>query len=101
MNTTISRSAMLAAIVASGDVPFRLAFVKATGKEIGQITEKVCYYGAPNPEPRAPGRAAAPPTSRRTHLEANTLPLTEFSTRRNITPFISHILKYNGKQVIH
>ena len=96
---TISRSHMLAAIVASGDVPFRLAFVKATGKEAGQITEKVCYYGAPNPEPRAPGKVESSP--RRTHLEANTLPLTEFGSRRNITPFISHILKYNGKQVIH
>ena len=90
---------MLAAIVSSGDVPFRLAFVKATGKEAGQITEKVCYYGAPNPEPRASGTPA--PSPRRTHLESNTLPLTEFGSRRNTTPFISHILKYNGKQVIH
>lgn len=99
MNTTISRSAMLAAIVASGEIPFRISFVKATGKDAGRITEKVCYYGAPNPNVKVPGTAPVQP--RRSHLESNTIPLTEFGSRKNTTPFISHILKFNGKQVIH
>lgn len=99
---TISCSDMLARIVAGGEIPFRIAFVKATGSGAGQIAEKTCYYGAPNP-----GRigsttiASSDRTPRRSHLEANTIPLTEFGSGRNCTPFISHILAYNGKQVIH
>lgn len=107
---TISRADMLARIVASGEIPFRIAFVKGTGKEAGKITEKVCYYGSPNPEPRgkdaghthpSPGAAPVVRAQRKSHLESNSIPLTEFGTRKNLTPFISHIIKYNGKQVIH
>lgn len=99
---TISKSAMLAAIVESGDRPFRLKFVKATGKSAGEIAEKVCYYGAPNPYPRAQSTEAKPvPRSRKKHLESNTIPLTEFGSSRMVTPLISHIIGFNGKQVIH
>jgi hypothetical protein len=98
---TISRSDMLARIVAGGEIPFRIAFVKATGKEAGRLTEKVCYYGAPNPGRIGPSGVSDDRAPRRSHLEANTIPLTEFGSGRNCTPFISHILTYNGKQVIH
>lgn len=110
---TISKSEMLARIVESGDVPFRIRFVKASGKEAGQIAEKVCYYGAPNPNPqphppafRGTGRPlprmeGGARQQRKSHLESNAIPLTEFSSGRMLTPFISHILFFNGKQVIH
>ena len=61
---TISKAEMLNRIVESGEVPFRIRFVKATGKEAGQIGEKVCYYGAPNPRPKSAHNArpgAIPP----------------------------------------
>lgn len=100
---TISLSEMLAKIVESGEAPFRLRFVKARGKDAGKISEKVCYYGAPNPYPQ--GKQAAPRPAdrkqRKSHLESNTIPLTEFGSSRLVTPFISHIISFNGKQVIH
>jgi hypothetical protein len=101
--TTISKSQMLASIVTSGEVPFRLRFVKATGKDAGQVSEKVCYYGAPNPAPKSETSitTAAQRKPRKSHLESNSLPLTEFGTQKMLTPHISHIISYNGKQVIH
>jgi len=109
---TISKAEMLNRIVESGEVPFRIRFVKATGKEAGQIAEKVCYYGAPNPNPKAKPGAIPPPFGggagggverkpRKSYLESNAIPLTEFASGRMLTPFISHIISYNGKQVIH
>lgn len=113
---TISKAEMLARIVESGETPFRIRFVKATGKDAGQITEKVCYYGAPNPNPKTahntkPGATPLPfgggvgggvdRKPRKSHLESNAIPLTEFATGRMLTPFISHIIAFNGKQVIH
>ncbi len=101
-SNTISKSEMLARIVESGDVPFRLVFVKGTGAEEGQLAEKVCYYGAPNPRDRqAPTGGHSNRKDRATHLESNTIPLTEFGSRRMLTPWISHIIKFNGKKVIH
>ncbi len=99
---TISKSEMLARIVESSDKPFRLQFVKANGKKAGEVSEKVCYYGAPNPNPieKKPG-AATKRAPRKSHLESNTIPLTEFGTGKMQTPFISHIITFNGKQVIH
>jgi len=101
--TTISKAKMLAQIVESGETPFRIRFVKATGKDAGRITEKVCYYGAPNPHPRGDELQTRKPTrsARKTHLASNTIPLTEFGSSRMVTPFISHIISFNGKQVIH
>lgn len=108
---TITKAEMLARIVESGDVPFRIRFVKATGKDAGQIAEKVCYYGAPNPNPKRASTSPLPfgggagggvdRKPRKSHLESNAIPLTEFATGRMQTPFISHIIYFNGKQVIH
>lgn len=99
---TISKSEMLARIAESGERPFRIVFVKGTGKEEGQLAEKVCYYGAPNPKDRqAPTKGELKRKERATHLESNALPLTEFGTRNMLTPWISHIIKFNGKKVIH
>lgn len=99
---TISKAEMLAKIVESGEVPFRLKYVKATGKNAGKIDFRNCYYGAPNPHPK--GNKPVQPVqrkSRKSHLESNAIPLTEFGTGRMLTPFISHIIEFNGKQVIH
>lgn len=102
MQKTISKSEMLALIAASGEVPFRIVFVKGTGREEGQLSEKVCYYGAPNPKDRqAHTQGELRRKERVTHLESNSIPLTEFGSRRMLTPFISHIVLFNGKKVIH
>lgn len=98
---TISKSEMLSRIVESGDTPFRIRFVKATGKDAGSISEKVCYYGAPTPYPKGKPAPATERKPRKSHLDSNALPLTDFSTGKMLTPFISHIVAYNGKQVIH
>ena len=101
-SNTISKSEMLAQIVASGEVPFRIVFVKGTGADEGQLTSKTCYYGAPNPRDRqAATGGASSRKDRATHLESNTIPLTEFGTRLMQTPWISHIISFNGKKVIH
>lgn len=98
--STISKSEMLAAIVESGENPFRIRFVRSSGKNAGSIAYKVCYYGAPKPKERNPGHFAKK-GNRKTHLESNTIPLTEFGTQRMITPLISHIIYFNERQVIH
>lgn len=99
---TISKSQMLAEVVESGERPFRIHFVRATGKQAGQIREAVCYYGAPNPKDRqAPTMGEQRRKARTSHLESNTLPLTEFGSRQLLTPFISHIITFNGRKVIH
>lgn len=99
---TISKPEMLAAITESGENPFRIRFVKATGKEAGAIREAVCYYGAPNPKDRqAPTKGQQKRKVRTSHLENNAIPLTEFGSRKLLTPFISHIIYFNQKKVIH
>lgn len=98
---TISKSEMLSIIVESGEKPFRIQFVKATGKDVGRISEKICYYGAPNPRGDRKPVTSTDRTPRKSHLESNALPMTEFGTGRMVTPFISHIINFNGKQVIH
>lgn len=100
---TISKSEMLAQIVESGERPFKIVFVKATGKDAGKLTEKTCYYGAPNPTDRTAAKVTPinARQKRKRFLDSNSIPMTEFSTRKLLTPFISHIVKFNGKQVIH
>ncbi len=99
---TISKAEMLSKIVESGEIPFRIKYVKATGKNAGKIDFRNAYYGAPNPHPVAnkPPKPVERKT-RKSHLESNSIPLTEFGTGRMLTPFISHIIEFNGKQVIH
>lgn len=93
---------MLSQIVESGNRPFRLHFVRGTGKNIGQIREALCYYGAPNPkDPQAPTDGEKRRKARVEFIHSNQIPLTEFGTRQLLTPFISHILTFNGKKVIY
>jgi hypothetical protein len=102
MAATISKAEMLSKIVESGEMPFRIKYVKATGKNAGQIDFRSAYFGAPNPYPKGQAVATAPARkSRKSYLESNSIPLTEFGTSRMLTPFISHIIEFNGRQVIH
>lgn len=102
MTPPISKSEMLASMAESGERPFRIVFVKGTGKDEGQLSEKLCLYGAPNPRDREAKTAGEKKRKERTtHLESNTIPLTEWGTRHLITPFISHIISYNGRKVYH
>lgn len=86
-----------------GDQAFRIEFVKSTGKDQGQIKKTLAYYGAPNPKDRqAPtalqqqGRAP-----RRAHIDSGTIPLTEFGSRKMLTPRIDHIISFNNHKVYH
>lgn len=96
--STIGYHQMLSAMREFGDQPFRISFVRATGKNKGSIKNAVCYYGAPNPRDRS-----APTTAQRTrpkHVEIGTIPLTEFEGKRYYTPLITHILYFEGKKVV-
>lgn len=101
MSQTISKAEMLSKIVESGEKPFWIKFVKATGKHIGEIASLNAYYGAPNPYPKGGAAKKTERKERKSHLESNSIPLTEFGTGRMMTPFISHIIEFNGKKVIH
>lgn len=93
---------MLALIASSGEKPFKLVFVKGTGKDEGQLSEKLCLYGAPNPKDREAKTSGERKRKQRTsHLESNTIPLTEVGSRHLLTPFISHIISFNGRKVYH
>lgn len=94
---------MLARIVESGEVPFRIKYVRAQGKHAGEVKLINAYYGAPKPDGTAKKESNAPAgrKPRKSHLESNSIPLTEFGSGRMLTPFISHILEFNAKQVIH
>ena len=78
---TISKAEMLSKIVESGEIPFRIKYVRATGKNAGQVVFQNAYYGAPNPNPKV-GSVKKPPESksRKSYLESNSIPLTEFGT---------------------
>lgn len=90
---------VLALMAESGDRPFRLSFVRATGKTRGSIRAAVCYYGAPNPKDRQAPTEGQKRKKRSTHLESGTVPLTEAGSRALLTPLISHILTFEGKKV--
>jgi len=99
---TISIQEALARIADAGDKPFKIGFVRATGKEAGSIKETFAYYGAPNPKDRqAPTLGEQNRKKRMLHTESGTIPLTEASSRKLITPLISHIIHFQGKKVIH
>jgi hypothetical protein len=102
--STISKAEMLGRIVASGEIPFRIKYVRSQGKRAGEIVFLTAYYGAPKPRARGNQQEAAKVQTRQTrksHLESNTIPLTEFGSGKMLTPFISHIIEFNGKKVIH
>jgi hypothetical protein len=97
----ITISQVLAEIAQARDQPFLLEFVKATGKEQGQIRRAMCYYGAPNPKDRQAPTSGQQGRLRKTHLDSGTIPLTEVDSRRLLTPLISHIIGFNGRKVYH
>ena len=102
---TITLDEALAKMVESGDRPFRITFVRGTGKDAGSVREATCYYGAPNPTDRQAQPAASlnksgdPRKARQSHMESGTIPLTEFGSRKMLTPFIFNILTYNGRKI--
>jgi hypothetical protein len=102
--STISKAEMLAKIVESGEIPFRIKYVRTSKKKEGTVAYLTCYYGAPKPREKQSDQPYQSPirrSPRKTHLESNSIPLTEYGTGRMLTPFISHIIEFNGKQVIH
>jgi len=100
--SAISIHEVLAQMADAGDKPFKVSFVRSTGKQAGSIKECFAYYGAPNPKERS--RNTLPVNFRKIrkrHVESGTVPLTEISTRNLITPLISHIIGFQGKKVYH
>lgn len=93
---------VLSEIARSGNQAFRIRFVKSTRKEAGQIKEAICYYGAPNPKDRtARPKSATSRAPRKLYTDSGSLPLTECSTGRLLTPIISHIIGFQGRKVYH
>lgn len=99
--STISIHQALAQMSEAGDRPFRISFVRSTGKNAGSIKEALCYYGAPNPRDRQAPTQGEQGRKRKTHYESGTVPLTEVSSRQLLTPLISHIIYFHGNKVIH
>jgi hypothetical protein len=89
----------LSRMAEAGDQPFRITFVRATGKEIGSIREAMCYYGAPNPRDRQAPTEGQKGQGRRRHKESGSIPLTEVGTRHLLTPLISHLLTFEGRKI--
>jgi hypothetical protein len=98
---TITIQEALARMADAGDKPFKLSFVRSTGKTAGSIKETMAYYGAPNPKDRQAPTLGEQRKKRRTHSETGSVPLTEVSNRQLLTPLISHIIYFQGKKVIH
>ncbi len=99
--STISIQQALAMMSEAGDKPFRISFVRATGKTAGSIKECLAYYGAPNPRDRQAPTMGEQGRKRKTHYESGTVPLTEVSSRQLLTPLISHIISFRNLKVIH
>jgi len=99
----ISIHEVLSQMAEGGDKPFKIAFVRSTGKQAGSVKECFAYYGAPNPKERnrIAQTVGATRKVRKRHVESGTVPLTEVSTRNLITPLISHIIGFQGKKVYH
>lgn len=103
MAATISYAEALFKIENSGSQPFRLTFVKSTGKDRGDEREAIAYYGAPNPRDRQAGLATPPDPHRKirkTHRESGTIPLTEAGTHRLLTPRRDHLTALNGQKIM-
>jgi hypothetical protein len=94
---TISYDAMLAQIAAGSSVPYRIRYVIGQGKHVGEIREKVVYYGTPNPLPRS---GNAPKSDKKTYLKGGLIPFTEFESGKLETLFSYNIIYFNGKKVI-
>lgn len=99
--STISIQEALARMADAGDKPFKLSFVRSTGKNAGSIKETMCYYGAPNPKDRQAPTLGEQRKKRALHVESGTIPLTEVSSRQLLTPLISHIIYFQNAKVMH
>lgn len=91
----ISYDAMLAKLAQGSSTPHRIKYVIGQGKNIGQVREKVVYYGAPNPKQGDSSGTSA----RRTYLRGGLVPFTDFETGRIETLFTFNIIAFNGKAV--
>lgn len=106
MKGTISIQQVLATLAEdeAGGQEFLISFVKSTGKDKGKI-KTVCKarYGAPKPKRRGKGINVnlQPISQRKLHIDSGTLPMTDCETDTYFTPLISHIIGFNGLQVIH
>lgn len=81
-----------------------LCFVVGQGKGRGEIRVVAkCRQGYPNPGQPRPGSTGlkGEAKARPLHVERGTIPLTCLDTGRLLTPFISHIIGYNLKNVSH
>jgi len=99
--STISIQEALARMSDAGDKPFKISFVRSTGKNAGSIKDTMAYYGAPNPKDRQAPTLGEQRKKRKTHYESGSVPLTEVSNRQLLTPLISHIISFQGAKVIH
>lgn len=100
----ISIQQVLAEIREHPTKAFWLAFVRASGKEVGSIKVVAkTLYGAPK---RATGSGGGmipvkDDRKRAMHVEKGTLPCTDYDKDEYITPLISHIIGYNLMKVVH
>lgn len=99
---------VLATLSQGDDRAFLIEFVRAadgSGGSKGSIKRAHVYFGAPNPRDRQrPPSAVNPPPSavnRKKHFDSNTIPLTEAGSRRMLTPFITHLIKFDGRKIYH
>jgi len=99
--STISIQEALARMSAAGVTPFKISFVRSTGKAAGTIKACMAYYGAPNPKDRQAPTLGEQRKKRKTHYDSGTVPLTNVSDRNLLTPLISHIIYFQGAKVIH
>ncbi len=82
---------------------FSLTFVRSKGENRGSIKViERARYGYPRTELQALNKGLRKNIkSRRLHIDAGTLPITDVTAGRYNTPLISHIIGYNGLKVIH
>lgn len=83
---------------------FELVFVRSTGELRGQVkTIEKAQYGYPRNElaRRNQGKRGPSQKKRRLHIDAGTIPITDKSTARYVTPKISHIIGFEGMAVKH
>lgn len=95
---------VLATLAQGGDRAFLIEFVRAAdsknGKK-GSIRRAHVYFGAPNPRDRQNPAANVVKMKRKKHFDSNSIPLTEAGSRRMLTPFISHLISFDGRKIYH
>lgn len=102
LTNEITVEQFLSDIRAYPDRVFWLAFVRAHGKNAGEVKVVAkCRYGAPGKGLQSSARADGTPRKKSLHVDRGTLPLTDTDSGEYITPLISHIIGFNLKKVIH